>query len=61
MIQNFQDSTGKLIEYEFQSNKDSFTCFVKQHGEWLSMAVGKTIEAALMATMNKWDNAGATA
>jgi hypothetical protein len=61
MAQNFQDSTGNLIEYAFQSNKDGFICFVKQHGEWLAMAVGKTIEVALIATMNKWDNLGATA
>jgi hypothetical protein len=61
MTQNFQDFTGKLIEYEFQKNKGSFTCLVKQHGEWIAMAVGETIEIALVATMNKWDNSGVTA
>jgi hypothetical protein len=61
MKQNFQDSTGNLIEYQIQKNKSSFTCLVKQHGDWIAMAVGKTIEIALISTMNKWDNLGETA
>jgi hypothetical protein len=61
MKQNFQDSTGNLIEYEIQKNKSKFTCFVNQHGKWIAMSVGKTIETALMAAMNNWDNLGETA
>lgn len=61
MKQNFQDFTGNLIEYQIQKNKNKFTCLVNQHGEWIAMAVGKTIEIALLATMNKWDNLGETA
>jgi hypothetical protein len=61
MKQNFQDLAGNLIEYQIQKNKDKFTCLVNQHGNWIAMAVGKTIETALLATMNKWDNLGKTA
>jgi len=61
MKQNFQDSTGNLIEYQIQKNKNKFICLVNQHGEWIAMAVGKTIEIALLTTMNKWDNLEETA
>jgi hypothetical protein len=61
MKQNFQDAAGNFIDYQFQQNKNKFTCLVKQHGQWIAMAAGKTIEIALVATMTKWDNLGETA
>ncbi len=63
MTQNFQDWAGQLIEYEFRyetlhedTNEKEFTCYIKPHGEWMPMGGGKTIEIALLAAMQEWND-----